>query len=266
MPLSPSRIYFRQLGQNIDEFPAVVLLHGLFGMSDNLMRLGKTLAEDYTVYLPDLRNHGRSLHSDEMSWTAMVADIIDLLNYLQRDKVILLGHSLGGKVAMSLASQYPHKVPALIVADIAPVSYPERHQAVFKALKAVDLSAINQRKDAADIMAEYVSDAGVIQFLLKSLYKNSDAVYQWRFNLDALIANYATLSSAPDLVAPYQGPALFIKGERSDYITAQHQAVTQAMFPHFQFKMIQGAGHWLHAEKPVAFARLVQNFLRSSLG
>lgn len=240
--------------------PAVVLLHGLFGDGDNLGALARHLAPDYQVVLADLRNHGQSPHCDSMSLSEMAADVVALQDHLGLPATAVVGHSLGGKVAMQMALTYPASVSRLVVADIAPVRYPPHHTNVFAALRAVDLSQITRRADADRQLAPLLPERALRMFLLKSLYRTPGG-WRWRLNLPVIMDRYDEQLSAPPAGEPYRGPALFIKGEQSDYITAEHEGVIGALFPAFEFKMISGTGHWLHGEKPAAFNRLVGQFL-----
>lgn len=241
----------------------VLLLHGLFGAGDNLGGLGRELAEYDRVVLVDLRNHGRSPHSDEMSLPLLAADIAALLDHLGIDRAALVGHSLGGKVAMELALNLPGRVGRLVVADIAPVRYPPHHQTILGALGGLELENLRSRGEADNQLALAIDEPAVRQFLLKSLYRDNTG-FHWRFNLEALRDCYPQLSAAPQGL-PFAGPTLFIKGELSDYIKPEFEAAMRAAFPHFQFRMIAGAGHWLHAERPVAFNRLVRHFLAEEI-
>ncbi|MDB6060779.1 MAG: acyl-CoA esterase [Verrucomicrobiaceae bacterium] len=189
----------------------------------------------------------------------MAADIVQLQNHLGIASSTVLGHSLGGKVAMQLALSDAARVEKLIVADIAPVAYAAHHQAVFAALESIDLAVLQSRQQADEQMARLLDDAGLRQFLLKALYRDGQQ-FRWRFNLSGLRACYGTVLASPQ-GKPFWGPTLFIKGEQSDYIKPEHEQTMRLLFPQFQFKMIAGAGHWLHGEKPVAFNRLVQQFL-----
>jgi len=237
----------------------VLLLHGLFGAGDNLGALARVLAPHCRVVLVDLRNHGRSPHSAEMDLPLLAADIIALQDRLRIPASAIVGHSLGGKVAMELALNAPERVTRAVFADIAPVRYAPHHQAIFAALENLDLAALTRRGDAEAVLAQFIAEPAVRQFLLKSLYRD-DSGFHWRFNPDALRSCYPALGAAPE-GQPFEGPALFIKGELSDYIEPAHRAAISSLFPHFQFKMIAGTGHWLHAERPVAFNRLVRQFL-----
>ncbi|MBZ9610722.1 alpha/beta fold hydrolase [Rheinheimera maricola] len=242
--------------------PPIVLVHGLFGSYENLGVIARSLSEHYHVINVDVRNHGRSGHSDDMTYALMAADLAQTLDDLQIQQTAILGHSMGGKMAMAFALQYPQRVSKLILADIAPVAYAPRHTSIITGLNAVELAHINGRADADKQLSAYIDEAGVRQFLLKSLIKNDD-VFSWRFNLTALQANYAALISEPVLHGHFDGPVLFIKGGDSDYILPEHRPVILRLFPAAQAKVIQGTGHWLHAEKPTVFCKLVQDFLLS---
>jgi len=242
----------------------VLLLHGLFGAGDNLGGLGRELAQDHRVALVDLRNHGRSPHSAPMDLALLAADVAALQDRLGIGRCALVGHSLGGKVAMELALNAPQRVSRAVFGDIAPVRYPPHHQAIFDALGALDLVTLGSRAEADAALARFIDEPAVRQFLLKSLYRD-DSGFHWRFNLAALRACYDELGAAPQ-GRPFDGPVLFIKGELSPYIEPQHAAAIRAAFPQFRFKMIAGAGHWLHAERPAAFNRLVREFLDEPAG
>jgi esterase len=209
----------------------------------------------------DLRNHGTSFHSDEMSYPQQAADVLALLDALALDQVSLVGHSMGGKVAMQLAKQAPTRVGKLVVADIAPVTYPHaRHQNVFAGLNATLRQPAQSRSEAEALLAQYVEIPGVRQFLLKSFAKGKSG-WGWRFNVPALERNYANIMGWPDDQTRFEGPALFIKGGDSDYMQPTHTETVMAQFPAAKARVIAGAGHWLHAEKPVLFNKLVVDFL-----
>lgn len=239
----------------------VILLHGLFGMGDNLGLLSRALSEYYQVISVDLRNHGRSPRADSMSLAEMAADVIELLDSEDLGCADFLGHSLGGKVAMQVALDFPDRVRRLVVADIAPVEYTGNHDEVFNALRSVDLSSVQSRSEVATIVSQHLEEDGVAQFLLKSLYRNEQGVYAWRMNVDALYDCYQHLRAGYSGVGQFTGPTLFIKGEDSSYIQAGHQTRIEQLFPHASLKIIQATGHWLHVEKPVVFNGLVERFL-----
>ncbi|WP_337843524.1 alpha/beta fold hydrolase [Rheinheimera sp.] len=238
---------------------AVLLLHGLFGSYENLGVIARQL-ESYQVISMDLRNHGRSPWSDEMNYPAMADDVAETLAQYGIEQVVVLGHSMGGKVAMQLALSRPHLISKLILADISPVQNKPRHQAIFAGLSAVAAANVQSRQQADQLLTAYIAEAGVRAFLLKSLQKAATG-FAWRFNLDVLQSCYDTILQPPAATGPYPGPTLFIKGGDSDYLLSEHQGVISTLFPQAKAKVIMGTGHWLHAEKPAAFARLVNDFL-----
>ncbi|MBV0933436.1 alpha/beta fold hydrolase [Marinobacterium weihaiense] len=250
-------LHFQRHGQG----EPLVILHGLFGTLENWGAQIKALSEQFDVIAVDARNHGRSPHSDDMNYAAMSADLLALLEHLQLGCINLMGHSMGGKAAMQFALDHPERVSRLIVVDIAPVRYEARHNAVIEGLKQIDLASLKSRGDADRLLAEYVDSAPTRAFLLKNLYRNEARQFAWRMNLPVLEQQYANIGAAPE-GAPYTGPVLFIKGGDSDYLLAEHQQPIQQLFPNAGFKIIAGAGHLPHVEKPAAFTRLVEKFLR----
>lgn len=242
----------------------VVLIHGLFGSLENLNVIAKALSENYTVTNIDLRNHGKSFHSDSMNYTVMAADVLELLNHLNINKAHIVGHSMGGKVAMQLALSYPERVEKLVVMDISPVANKPRHSAIFKGLNDVANSAVTDRKAADEILAKQIPELGVRQFLLKSFAKNEHGQYQWRFNLAVLDQQYENILAQLDENDSCLCDTLFIKGNDSDYILAEHRPVIMALFPNSKAKIIHGAGHWLHAQKPLAVNKAISDFLASN--
>tara|TARA_Y100000588_G_scaffold145922_1_gene159742 strand:+ start:2449 stop:3216 length:768 start_codon:yes stop_codon:yes gene_type:complete len=251
---------YQQSGQG----PHVVLIHGLFGSLENLNVIAKALSENYTVTNIDLRNHGKSFHSDSMNYTVMAADVLELLNHLNINKAHIVGHSMGGKVAMQLALSYPERVEKLVVMDISPVANKPRHSAIFKGLNDVANSAVTDRKAADEILAKQIPELGVRQFLLKSFAKNEQGQYQWRFNLAVLDQQYENILAQLDENDSCLCDTLFIKGNDSDYILAEHRPVIMALFPNSKAKIIHGAGHWLHAQKPLAVNKAISDFLASN--
>jgi esterase len=212
----------------------------------------------------DLRNHGLSGHDPVMDYATMAKDVTDTLNALNFDTVDLLGHSMGGKVAMQLAVQYPQRLRSILVADIAPVAYEPRHQAILAGLKAINLVTLKSRKEALKVLLQYEPDQRACQFLLKGLYKTHVGDFALRYNLSAILNNYPAISAAPTLsehASIYKGPALVLKGENSAYILSQHKASYDQLLPNSTLKIMADCGHWLHAEKPELFSRLVSRFL-----
>lgn len=238
----------------------LLILHGLFGMLQNWGAQTKALADQFQVITVDMRNHGRSPHSAEISYPLMADDLRLLINDLGYDKVDLLGHSMGGKAAMQLACEANSPIARLIVADIAPVSYPNHHSGVFAGLKSVDTQALKSRQEADRILAEHIPEASVRAFLLTNLFRDGEH-FGWRMNLAALDQQYAEISRAPQLQQPFEGPTLFIKGGNSDYIVPDYQQEILRWFPKATYKIIAGTGHWPHAEKAELFTSVVRRFL-----
>ena len=245
----------------IGEGPNVVLLHGLFGQGTNLGSIARRLQGQFCVHSPDLPDHGRS------GWTAMpsVEGYAEAIADWMRGRGIahahFVGHSLGGKVAMQLALSKPDLVDKLVVADIVPVAYPPGHAGVFSGMAAVAAGRCSSRQDAAALLSAHVSDASVIQFLLLSLKRDNDGAYVWRLNRVGLEAGYPQLSGALEAATTFDGEALFIRGSESSYVTDAAVVDIERLFNGMVLKTIAGAGHWLHAEKPVAFNALVLDFL-----
>ncbi|MEL6117244.1 alpha/beta fold hydrolase [Photobacterium sp. SP02] len=238
----------------------VVLIHGLFGSADNLGLLARVLKEQYQVISLDLRNHGRSPHSEHFTYSDMAQDVVDVINQLEIQAFSVIGHSMGGKVAMAMTELAGERIENLIVLDMAPVAYQvHRHQNVFAGLKAVSNQTVTSRKEAEQYLSQHVMEPGVRQFLLKSLYKEQES-FLWRFNVDALINNYSTIMGW-SAVSPFPGRTLFIKGQDSEYILAEHREHIASQFPHAKAHMVANTGHWLHAEKPDTVNRIILSFL-----
>ena len=251
------QLNYKQIGQG----PDVVLIHGLFGSLENLNVIAKPLSEHFCVTNVDLRNHGLSPHSDEMDYLAMANDIVELMAKLKIQKAHLVGHSMGGKVAMQVALTHSELVNKLVVLDIAPVSYPARHTQIIEALNAVKNADISDRKQANLVMQPYIEELGVRQFLLKSLYKNDAGKFVWRFNLSVLDNKYSTITDNINANNSCLCETLFIKGNDSDYILAEHREAINSLFKNVSAKIIHGAGHWLHAQKPQAVNKAINDFL-----
>lgn len=247
------------------EGPAVVLLHGLFGAGNNLGALARHLQDDYRVCLLDLPGHGRSAWLPRLDLQTMAAEVAQWLDDNAIAQAHVLGHSLGGKVAMQLALNAPARVQSLVVADIAPVAYPRRHQPVFAALGAVAAAGCASRDEAQAIMQRYLDEPDTIAFLLASLQRGEDGVYDWRFDRAGLEAAYDDLIGAVMADGTYDAPTLFIKGELSDYIRSQDWPATLALFPQAQLHPLAGCGHWLHAQDPQGFNALVNQFFNEAL-
>ena len=252
------RLNYREQGHG----EVVVILHGLFGSMDNLSPTARRLSENYRVISVDLRNHGRSFHRAEMSYPEMAQDVVDLLNELMISETIVLGHSMGGKVAMQMALDYPEKVRALIVGDIAPVTYEHRHKNVLAAINNYRPEQAHSRKEADQQLANYIEMTSVRQLLIKSMLPNAKGELVWRINAQALIDNYDNIRGMPDNIGKiFKGPTLFIKGAVSDYLLPEYWPIITRYFPQAEIKVVDNVGHWLHAEKPALFNGVVIRFL-----
>jgi len=238
----------------------IILIHGLFGSMENLNMVTKGLTDNYCVTSVDVRNHGSSFHKNDMNYPSLANDVIELMDQLAIEKAHILGHSMGGKIAMELALTYPQRVDKLIVADIAPIQYPAHHQQIINGLKAIDFSHVTSRKDADAQLAAYVEEASVRAFLLRNLAV-TDGRYHFKCALDYIDNCYSQIMEAYLGDNQFLGQTLFIKGGNSTYITAEHRERINELFPNVAAKIIQGAGHWLHAEKTTAFNKIVRDFL-----
>ncbi|MEP2652665.1 MAG: alpha/beta fold hydrolase [Paraglaciecola sp.] len=251
-----------QVHSNDPSKPWIVLIHGLFGNLDNLSGLRRLFTGQFQVLCVDLPDHGKSDFTEVFSFESYAQLIRQKITELGISQVTLLGHSLGGKVAMKIALTSQDLVKHLAILDIAPVSYSPRHDKVFEGLNAIDLHHLESRKQAELLLSQHIVESGVRQFLLKSLY-SQDESWHWRFNLNLLQRDYLRLSAAIESNIPYPGPVLFIKGQRSDYLLSEHKAATLELFPNSQSKMIKGVGHWLHAEEPNLCFEIVSAFIDS---
>lgn len=254
------KLFFRKSGSG----KPLIILHGLFGISDNWAALAKLWSQYFTVYAVDLRNHGQSPHSNEWNYTVMAEDIIELMGDEKLQDVTIVGHSMGGKVAMRLAIDYPMALSKMIVIDIAPRQYAPHHSDVLTALKKVNPASLESRKQAEVILREDLHDEGTIQFLLKNLYwketEHGDKTLAWRFNLDVIAREIQQVNVAtmPPLICETE--SLFIRGGKSQYILAEDEADIRVQFPNSQIITIDGAGHWVHAEQPFPVYEAVLQF------
>lgn len=240
----------------------IIIMHGLFGMLDNWHNVAKKLSERYRVFSLDLRNHGQSPHSDDMSFELMAGDLNKFMEEKSIPSASIMGHSLGGKVAMEFALQYPEKTENLVVVDIAPIKYKAGHTEIFEALFKLDISdEEKKRSDLDKELAEMIPEFSVRQFLLKSLERNPEGGYSWKFNLQVLYDQYDKLISGIADNRTYPGPALFIAGGNSPYIKKEHEGGIEKLFPNFRITTIADAGHWVHAEKPGELIEALDEFL-----
>lgn len=254
-------LYSREYGE---AGPVILLLHGLFGSSANWGSVAKRLSSRYRLLVPDLRNHGQSPHHPDVSYPAMAADLLALLDEHERRRVVVVGHSMGGKLAMQLALRHPERVRALAVVDMAPVAYTHRFDHVFDGFEAVDLRHLRSRADADAQMAVHVPQAGVRAFLLQNLRQASEG-WSWRCHLASLRQGQAQITGFDDPQGRvFHGPASFIHGSLSDYLLPEHWQAIHALFPAASICPVEGAGHWVYAENPAGFMHCLEAFLQAA--
>lgn len=247
-------------GENLSGAPLLVF-HGLFGMLDNWGTFGKDMGEFLPVHLIDLRNHGRSFHSESMSHDDLAEDILRYMEHYNISKAHILGHSLGGKAVMQFAIKFPEKVEKLIVVDISPNAYPPHHQGIIKALETVDFNTVSSRNEVEAVLHQYIPEKSTIQFLTKNLYWDDQKRLNWRFNLKTLSEKYNEFVSNAIKFGVFEGPTLFIAGAQSNYILPQDHFAIKQQFPKAEFVTINNAGHWVQAENPIDFINEVKDFL-----
>jgi len=241
----------------------LLVLHGFLGMSDNWKTLGTKYADlGYEVHLLDMRNHGRSFHSMDFNYTVMVQDIVDYCRHYGLTSIDLIGHSMGGKVAMKLAADHNSLVHKLIVADISPGAYPPHHQDVMEALNAVDFSSHPTREEVQKTIEQYITEQGVVQFLMKNVYRITPQQLGFRFNLRAFNEDDEAIGEALAEDEHYNGPVLFLRGAQSGYIKEEDEELIKKHFPKAQIQTVSGAGHWLHADNPLEFFEKSVAFLK----
>ncbi|GGX78573.1 acyl-CoA esterase [Litchfieldella qijiaojingensis] len=238
----------------------LVVIHGLLGSADNWRSHIKQWQQQRRVVAIDLRNHGRSPHAEGMRYGEMADDVLEVLDRLDIERCHLLGHSMGGKVAMTLARLYPQRVASLAVADIAPVRYDHGHDAIFAALRHVEAKAPDNRREVDALLAEYVEEKPIRLFLATNLVRGDDGIMRWRVGLDQIEADYENIRDEPDGDRPYEGPSLVLRGANSHYVTDEMLPRVHEVMPRAEVVSLD-AGHWLHAERPEAFQEAVNVFI-----
>jgi pimeloyl-ACP methyl ester carboxylesterase len=250
------KLFFRHSGQG----QPLIILHGLFGSSDNWYSLAKVFASQFEVFALDQRNHGLSPHSPDLDYRVLTEDLKDFITGHRINRPIVMGHSMGGKTTMNLAVRYPDLVSSIIIVDIVPKAYPVHHDHILEGLKALPLTTLGSRSEADEILAQYVPEPGVRQFLLKSLSRKDHGGFEWRINLRAIEQNIEALGAGMVYPGTYDGPALFIRGSRSDYYEDGDESFIKTKFPNAKFSVME-TGHWVQAEKPEEFSKLVLGYL-----
>lgn len=263
------KLFYRKIGE---QKPALIILHGLYGASDNWMNIGKVWAENHEVFLVDLRNHGRSPHSNIHTYDAMRDDVLELMDDNKISKAIIVGHSMGGKVAMCLAMDNPERINALTVVDIAPKNYTfgndenvARHQKILKGMLNLNLTELKKREDINDILASSIPEERTRQFIMKNLKRTKEQSFVWKLNLQVIadeILNITKGFSDEEIVRNITGfPVLFIKGEHSKYIQESDTERILSIFPIAEIETVSNAGHWIHSEQPEQLSQMVLEFL-----
>lgn len=256
---TPVALRFRDAGSGAP----IVILHGLFGSGRNWQTVAERLRSHYRVITVDLRNHGDSPHADAMSYAGMAADVLAMLDSLRLTTCTLLGHSMGGKVAMTMALTAPERVERLVAVDIAPVSYAERFSPLVDSMLALPVETLRNRAEASRCLEAAEPDAGVRSFLLHNLVAR-DGGYAWRINLPAIRAALGEIRAFPETSGHYDGPTLFLRGEHSNAVLDEHTDRIRSHFKHASIQTIAGAGHWPHTETPDAFLAALLDFLRAT--
>jgi len=255
------KLNYIEQGAHSEQIPPIILIHGMFGSLSNLGMLARSLVDHYRVISVDLRNHGDSPHRQQMDLASMAADIVELMDDLHIDSATLIGHSLGGKVAMQVALNCPARVSGLVVADIAPVTYSGGQDQALAALAALSNVSIESRSAADKLLSEYINEPPTRAFLLKNLSRDGQGNLSLKLNMSSIMENYATTLVAAPSGDSYAGATLFLKGENSAYIQDKHRPVIEQMFPNMQLRVVANAGHWLHAEQPQMVNDLIAAYL-----
>lgn len=254
------KLHFKKQGNG----QAIIILHGLFGMLDNWQSIANELAKNFEVWLVDARNHGHSPHSNDFSYEVMAYDLHEFIKDHGILQPVIIGHSMGGKTAMWHAQLFAHEIKKLIVVDMGIKQYPVHHQQIIAALQAVDFHKIQSRKEAEESMMPHISEPSIRQFLLKSLHRNTDGSYNWRFNLPVIAEKITNVSVALPQIE-VQVPTLFIRGELSNYILEKDYSSISETFSNSEIKSIKNAGHWVHAEASDEVVQLIIDFVNSMI-
>ncbi len=251
-------LHYREFGQG----QPLIILHGLFGMSDNWVSLGRQLSDRYRVLIPDLRNHGLSPHHPLHSYPAMADDLAAFMEEHQLVKPVLIGHSMGGKAAMLLACSHPGLISKLMVIDISPKAYDLRHRhlEVLHAMMELDVTTLSSRREAEERISSNDLDPGLVQMVLKNLHREAHGPFAWKINLKAIDDNLDLIAAAVDLPGSFTGPVMVVRGGRSDYIDMDDLLIFKKFFPLASFRTISRAGHWVHTDAAEELLLLIKEF------
>ena len=249
-------LHYKEIGEG----KPLIILHGLFGTSDNWQTHAKKLGEYYRVILVDQRNHGHSPWSDDFTYEHLADDLERLIQHLDIEQFTLIGHSMGGKTAMYYAQKYPNRLEKMVVVDIGIKQYPMHHNEIIKGIKSIDLSSIGSRSEAENAMLPFVDSYGVRQFLLKNLYWIEKGKLAWRMNVDVLEREMEEIL-APIPSIEVWTPTLFLRGGMSNYILDEDWDAIEEIFPDATLETIENAGHWVHSEQPEEFIEKVLGFI-----
>lgn len=256
------KLFYRQAGES---GTPIIILHGLFGSSDNWLTLGKILAETHRVYMLDARNHGQSPRSEIFDYNSMAADLKEFMDDYSIINPILIGHSMGGKTVMQFAMNYPDSFSKMIIVDIAPKFYPVHHTMILQGLASIDLKTLRSRTEANDLLKRFEENEGVRQFLLKNLWKNSEKnnEFDWRLNVAVIAKNIDVIGFELSNEKSVEKPVLFIRGSQSHYIQPEDERKIWELFPDYELITIEEAGHWVQADQPKEFIEIVQRFSKT---
>jgi esterase len=254
------KLFYREYGS---KGQPLIILHGLFGSSDNWMTQAKMLSDEYRVYVLDQRNHGQSPHSDEFDYDLLADDLHNFITTNAIASPVILGHSMGGKAAMYFALAHPELVSKLVVADMSPRAYAVHHDKILEGLISLPINTIKSRNEADELLSNYVPEPDVRQFLLKNLQRKPEGGFSWKINLDSLDKNIEKIGAAVDTSKKFEKPTLFIHGSKSNYVRDEDLSLIENIFPKSQVVTLD-TGHWIQAEKPKEFVEAVVNFLKEA--
>jgi len=252
------KLFYRALGES---GTPVIVLHGIFGTSDNWLGFGKSIAGNHRVFLVDQRNHGQSPWGNEFNYEVMSDDLLEFIQEHQLENPILIGHSMGGKVVMQFDLLNPSIASRIVIVDIAPKFYPVHHTQILEGLNSLDLTTLESRQAANEHLKRFEEKEGVRQFLLKNLYRNAEQQFAWRINLKVITKNIDVVGHELLVPAASNTEALFIKGADSPYIQPEDERYIAEIFPNFELVEIPGAGHWVQADQPDLFLQALQSYL-----